>query len=251
MVNGYANCTPPHASMSVDIGYILGYQDEYEELRYSLRSLKFFPHGEVWIAGAPPPDWAKNVNHIPTEQTALEGVDRFVYRKLNQRSNLLALCDHPDVADEFVFMNDDFMLTRPLSTMPPPPRHGSFVEVFGNMNPDDGPYQQLYHYWMDHPEYEVDVPVVVPEHVPLVVDKRLGDWMRDVWHIGGFPVSCLWANNAHIETVFGYDFVLMKDRHREGWGDQWAVSTVGRAFWQWPVGEKLRRLLDEPSPYER
>ena len=147
--------------MSVDIGYILGYQDEYEELRYSLRSLaNYGTVGEVWIVGAPPPDWCKNVNHIPTEQHDLSsaGVERFAYRKLNQRLNLLALCDHPDVADQFIFMNDDFMFveTIPGPELPLAPHIGTFVEVFGNMDPADGPYQELYHYWMGHPDFNHD-----------------------------------------------------------------------------------------------
>jgi hypothetical protein len=37
------------------------------ELRYSLRSLRNFPRGRVFIAGFKP-SWVKNVTHIPTVQ---------------------------------------------------------------------------------------------------------------------------------------------------------------------------------------
>lgn len=240
----------------VDVVYILGFQDDYSELRYSLRSLRFFPHRNVWIVGAPPPDWCVGVNHLSTEQLPIEGsgTQKYKNRKYNQRLNLLSACEHEDVAEEFVFMNDDFMFVKDLTnmggTLPPPPRTGTFLDQFGNMDPNAGPDQKLYYWMRDH--LGIDDPIYVPEHVPMIVGKRqLELAMRAAWHIEGFPVSPLWANVAGIETYLGEDFLLKKKRHHESWPERhWAVSTVEWTFYDWPVGQRLRELHREPSPYE-
>jgi hypothetical protein len=243
-------------SMIPDIGYILGHQNEYEELRHSLRSLRFVDHGQVWIAGAPPPDWIRNVNWIPVVQDGPRDGSWVDYwpRKTNQRTNILAICDHQEVAQKWIFMNDDFMFVKPIDgELPPPPHIGTFTETHGNMQKVAGAYQKLYYWWKEHPEFGVDEPLHVPEHVPMVVDKTLlADWMRDVWHIHGFPVASLWANNAKVPAYRGKDFILKRKNHEETWPEEhWAISTVNRSFYDWPVGDKLRALHSEPSPYER
>ncbi len=239
----------------IDLGYILGHQDEYEELRFSLRSLTNFAHRKVWIAGAPPPDWCVGVNYIPVTQLINEEKGRLTYeeRKTNQRTNLLAICDHPDVSQGFVFMNDDFFFVEPISGpgLPPPPHLGTYTETHRNMAEVAGAYQKLYYWMQEHTD--VGEPLHVPEHVPMVMDKTLlAEWMREVWHIHGFPVASLWSNRANIDSYRGPDFILKRDFHRETWPEgQWAVSTVNRSFFEWPVGQKLRDMFPDPSPYER
>lgn len=236
-----------------DVGYILGHQSEYEELRYSLRSLRFFPHRNVWIAGAPPPDWSVGLKHIPVEQASLEGRGEpgnqwWENRKTNMRRNLLALLDSPEVSDEFLYMNDDYILTREPGAIP---HLGTFVETHkGQMDKKAGPYVDLYHWFQ---EKGID-PVHVSEHVPMVVDSRLAEMMREVWHITGFPYASLWGNLTDVETVKSEsgDWVLnhAKD-HSESWPDEWwSASTISNSFHVWPVGEKIRGLHLDPSPYE-
>lgn len=239
----------------MDVGYILGHQSEYEELRYSLRSLKHVPHDEVFVAGAPPPDWTQNLHHIPVEQAPLDRRDRdwSGNRKTNMRRNILALLDSPEVSDEFLYMNDDFILVQPLETLPPLPHLGTFTEHFGG-RPQRPPHAELYEWFLTQ---GISDPYLVSEHVPMVVDQRLSGWMREVWHMTGFPVSSLWGNLAGVELQPAYrgphfDWVLRTDQeHREAWPEHWwSVSTVDPSFHDHPVGEKLRGLFPEPSEYE-
>ncbi len=247
---------------SIDLGYILGHQDEYEELRYSLRSLRFFPHRNVWVAGAPPPDWSRNLKWIPVDQASLAdrgkpGNAWWANRKTNMRTNLLALLDHPDVSDEFLYMNDDFMLLKPFTADTPLPHLGTFVESHrGRLDDKQGAYPDLYKWFLEN---GVPDPVHVSEHVPMLIDHRLAQMMRDVWHIVGFPYASLWGNLTDVPLVRGGpnvrdgDWVLRHQRdQKDDWPDHWwSLSTVERSFHDWPVGERIRSMFDEKSEYEQ
>lgn len=85
----------------MDIVYLL--KDKYngEELRYSLRSLENIPHDKVFFVGGCP-EWAKNIIHIPTEQTGTK------YK--NTTNNLITACNDPRVSSNLILMNDDFFI---------------------------------------------------------------------------------------------------------------------------------------------
>ena len=82
-----------------DVLYVVRPGDDNDELRHSLRSVEAnVPHRKVWVAGHCP-WWVKNVEAI--ELPPLE--DRFD----NQHQSLTAAVNHPDLADEFYYFNDD------------------------------------------------------------------------------------------------------------------------------------------------
>jgi hypothetical protein len=88
-----------------DLVYLVRPGDDNEELRYSLRSVaRNLPDAKVWIAGHTPA-WVTGVNSI--ELVPLEG------KFDNQKQSLRAACEHPDMPDEFVLMNDDFFVMTP------------------------------------------------------------------------------------------------------------------------------------------
>lgn len=81
--------------------------DDNEELRFSLRSIEAnLPHDRVWIVGYQP-NWVTNVEYIPGNTQP--------HTKANIYHNLLAACEHPDVPDDLVVFNDDFMVTEPVT----------------------------------------------------------------------------------------------------------------------------------------
>ncbi len=89
----------------MDIVYICR-KGENEELRYSLRSIeKFSPNYRVWVVGYKP-SWYTG-NFMPVEDTS---------GKFNNiRLALLAVCENPEISEDFVFMNDDFFLIKPIN----------------------------------------------------------------------------------------------------------------------------------------
>ena len=79
---------------------------ENEELRYSIRSvISSFPDAKIWVVGGKP-SWYKG-DYIQVRQNTTK------YN--NARSNLEAICDSEDIAENFILMNDDFFIVKPIS----------------------------------------------------------------------------------------------------------------------------------------
>lgn len=88
----------------MDIVYICRKGDN-EELRYSLRSLaKNLPESRVWLVGHKP-DWYVG-DFIPVADTST--------KFNNIRLALIAAAKHPGISANFVYMNDDFFLIKPV-----------------------------------------------------------------------------------------------------------------------------------------
>ena len=78
-----------------------------EELRYSLRSVEAnLPEiTDVVIVGHAEP-WLRNVTVIP-------GNPHRRHKRMNVWANVYTAATHPDLPDDIVLMNDDFMVMRP------------------------------------------------------------------------------------------------------------------------------------------
>lgn len=87
----------------MDIVYSLSSNYTGEELKYSLRSLVNMPHDKVYFVGGCP-SWAKNIVHIPTDQTGTKWQ--------NVPRNLIAVCEDIRVSEDFIYFNDDFFVLQ-------------------------------------------------------------------------------------------------------------------------------------------
>lgn len=96
-----------HEGGIMDIVYVLRNKYDGEELKYSLRSLENIPHDKVFFVGGCP-KWAKNIIHIPTEQTGTK------YK--NTSNSLKVACNDPRISSNFILMNDDFFILEPIKT---------------------------------------------------------------------------------------------------------------------------------------
>lgn len=82
---------------------------ENEELRYSIRSIvDNLPHDKIWVVGSKP-SWYTG-NFIPVKDTA----DKFT----NISNALKIAAEHPEISDDFILMNDDFFLIKPVDILP-------------------------------------------------------------------------------------------------------------------------------------
>lgn len=91
----------------MDIVYTLRNNYDSDELKYSLRSLQNIPHDKVFFVGGCP-RWAKNIIHIPTEQTGTK------YK--NTTGNLITACNDQRISANFILMNDDFFILEPIKS---------------------------------------------------------------------------------------------------------------------------------------
>ena len=81
---------------------------ENEELRYSIRSvLNSFPEAKVWWVGGKP-EWYSG-HCVPVEQNS--------NKYANALKNLKSLCEHPEISDNFVLMNDDFFIIKKINSV--------------------------------------------------------------------------------------------------------------------------------------
>jgi hypothetical protein len=88
----------------MDIVYICR-KGENEELRYSLRSVaKNLPESRVWVVGGKP-KWYTG-NYIQVEQNTT--------KYANAMKNLYAIIQSDEISDDFVLMNDDFYVIKPI-----------------------------------------------------------------------------------------------------------------------------------------
>jgi hypothetical protein len=96
----------------MDFVYILGKGSRWNdnEIRYSLRSLKYVKHDNVFIIGHLPRG-LKNVIHVPAQ-------DFFTNKQCNAIRKVIIACSTPQISDDFVLMNDDFFFLREYAEIP-------------------------------------------------------------------------------------------------------------------------------------
>ena len=211
-------------------------------LEYSLRSLCNLPHGQVWLFGGPPADTVFNTRNVATPQ------DETKYR--NTTRALQLACQHPEVSDPFILMNDDFYIVQPMPAIPPLHR-GPVSGVLADYGSRYGRYTtyakgmeataQLLA-GMGHP-----APLSYELHVPMVVDKAA--MLRVIAMGEHLPVlhkRTLYGNLAGVGGEYMADVKVAKPGERIPHGP-FLSSMSGKAFeYLEPV---LRYWLPDPGPY--
>lgn len=97
----------------MDLVYTLGKGSEWEnnEIKYSLRSVEAnLPHRNIVIVGEKP-DFLKNIVHVPAK-------DPTNYKSYNTLYKMKIACRSNKISDDFVLMNDDFFVMKPVDKIP-------------------------------------------------------------------------------------------------------------------------------------
>jgi len=229
----------------MDAVYVVKRDVHNDELRYSLRSLAaHVAHDNVWLAGFRPP-WTVGVHHIDVAQ------DDTKYR--NSTANLRAACEHPDVSDPFLLMNDDFFVMHPVAG-PPMLHRGPVSVVVDYYRRRYGPSRQylrgmvatsdlLHRLGIPDPlSYELHLPIVIHK-APMLAALTLG---------ADIPVlhkRTLYGNLSGAGGDFSHD-VKVRTVHDQ-WDPSWPfLSTSRPTFHRAPVGHHIRAVFDAPGPYE-
>lgn len=91
----------------MDILYPLKKTNSNEELRYSLRSLQNITHDKVIIVGDIP-EWVNEefVYYIPTHNLP--------NRYQATTNNIMCACQSKELSENFILMNDDFFILKPI-----------------------------------------------------------------------------------------------------------------------------------------
>lgn len=164
-------------------------EGDNEELRYSIRSvLKNAPEGIVWLVGGKP-DWYVG-NHIHVTQ------GRMAYS--NARNILNAIIKSDSISNDFVLMNDDFFVMKPIDEIPV--LHGGSLKKKAYMRHEIAPgafYTNMLHSTIqsltrnkikDPLDYELHVPMIMNKDKLNSVLKNNGLWRSlygNIHNIGG------------------------------------------------------------------
>lgn len=128
------------------------------ELMYCLRSIEaFFPVRDVWvITGNPRPEFS--VNYIIER-------DKYPIKYENTRQKILRACECSAISNPFMMMNDDMILTAPMSDLPPLYYCGTIEDYAPKTG---GAYRDLLNRSAKASKDGLNYAV----HTPLPVDKR-------------------------------------------------------------------------------
>ena len=232
-----------------DVVYPLKKKSQYEELRYSLRSLKNIPHGRVFIAGVEVPSWAKNVIHIPVER--VDGESRFE----NAERNWLAACNDVRLSQEFIAMNDDMYFMKPLEYLPY--YHDGELEGYMKYREQIGDTHENYLIAMQQTmkllkEWKIERPLGYTLHLPMVMNK----FRRIKLHVM-FDYELSHGQFLLMKTLYGNLFecggeqrIDVKYVNNNFDPDETFLSSNDAAFKYEKLGEFIRSKFPEKSPYE-
>lgn len=179
--------------MDIDVVYFVRDGEDNEELRYSLRSLENLPHRTVHIVGYKP-SWVTNVNHIDVKQD--KGG-----KNLNTTHNMEVAAYELMVSDDFILMNDDFFIMKPLSDLPRLHR-GDIQKVADYYKHLDSQY---YRGMVDTRAYMeelgIETSLSYELHIPMMFNKNNVIDMFTQYYQDSPPVAVL-----HKRTLYGNMF---------------------------------------------
>lgn len=230
----------------MDVVYVLGPNETYDEFRYSLRSLANVPHDNVWVFGSCP-HWARNVNHVRVPQ------DQGRFR--NSTANMVAACATSEVSETFSFWHDDMFALKP-TTVPvyhkgrirdvPPSRP---VGRIGRATYPDGMAATA---WL-LTAWGVPQPFNYDLHIPMPVHKEtMGAVLAAAKsaEIRCLHKRSLYGNMAKIGGTIHKDVkVTRMGAPGPAEGAVW-VSTSDDSFARGRTGAAIRELFPNPCRYE-
>lgn len=254
----------------MDILYICR-EGENEELRYSLRSLRFLPHDRVVIVGGIP-DW---VNHaavicVPTDQTKFGRHDAWVQKYENARMNLETGLSYLK-GQNAVLMNDDFFLTSQVQEVLPMRWEGpgAFRKAFNSVRVVASRYVEGELATLAWCEEQFSRSNSYALHVPFPFQpeamKHLLDSMPH--HQPPLHIRTAYGNMMDLDAqVLEVDPKISGDTEKRGFVrlngkiishpsrlddlPRPYVSTNERSFKAFKVGKLIRQMHPNKSPYE-
>ena len=222
-----------------DVVYVVRPGERNEELRYSLRSLRNLPHGKVWIAGYKPRWVSDEVGHIPAPKMGGPHA--------NAKANLRAACEHPDVSETFVYMNDDFFVMQPHEQLPT--MHRGLLSALVKAGIMASGYNRAMKQTLELLQKRgIAEPLMYDLHAPMLVSKAGMLEALDACSAPTIQERTLYGN---LQAVGGEKRHNHKVRRQDrGWSSWPFLSTNEHTFATLPVGEQIRGVFPDRCPYE-
>lgn len=184
----------------MDLVYVLGKGSKYKdfELRMSLRSAEenLSSFGKVWIVGHLP-EWIQNVEHIPA-------YDDYNIPDRNILEKIKIACRHPEVSEDFLFINDDHFILSYFKTETFPYYYHGTLEEYVKRRPASGDaYGKRAKNTMEYLQKKGFPTKHFDIHYPIIYNKtKFLEVMDMEWANGpGYILKGIYANSLQIEGV--------------------------------------------------
>lgn len=231
----------------MDFVYVVRRSEENEALRYSLRSIEqHTPVGRVWVVGYKP-KWIHGVGYLPTNQSRSKWE--------NSTANLLTACLHDEVAESFVYMNDDFYVVEPVDDIEPLHR-GPVADVLDQYTYTRGHYvagmretaRLLASLGVKRPlSYELHVPMLI-ERAAMVEAMHAATDRKYVFPMTALHKRTLYGNLRGVGGRQVPDVKANAETSTLPPGPYWSSSS---AALRGRMGRELRRRFPTPCSFER
>ena len=223
-----------------DIVYFVKDTKINEELRYSLRTLKNFPHGKVWFYGGCPKDLIPDVHIRIVQDQPTKWANIFKMFKL--------ACNNPDISKDFWLFNDDFFIMKPVKDGPNYYEGDLYKRVVTLEDKHNGitPYSQQLRYTLQELEGMGCDTKNYAVHTPMLINKEKGKELCNI--INGPMIRCVYGNYFKIGGVNHRDCKIDSINKLHVDGDY--LSTNDKSFGG-RVGEQIKTLFNEKCKYER
>lgn len=222
-----------------DIVYFVKDSESNEELRYSLRSLKNFPHRKVWFYGGCPKGLQPD-HHIYVKQDK--------ENKWKNVSTMLDLaCRNNHITKDFWLFNDDFFIMEKIDK----PRNyyrGDLYKRIVQLEDKTGitPYSQLLRDCSKECESLGVTTKDFSLHIPLKINRINMLCLRNMTDFEGFRSL---YGNAYTNTKCTMNDCKITSLTKEYKGGCY-LSTEDKAFRDGVVGKQIREIFPEKCRYE-
>lgn len=224
-----------------DIVYFIKESSTNEELRYSLRSLKNFPHNKVWIYGYCPkdfkPDYYVKVNQ--DQNNKWENVNKM----------LRLACNNPKITNKFWLFNDDFFVMQKINN----PKNYYHGDLYKRIVTLEDKYNKITSYSQLLRDCCKELESLGCEtknytlHIPMLFNKRKA---LELFKLTDFPgFRSLYANYYKIGEAQIKD-VKITSITKEYKGGIY-LSTDDKSFNAGKVGKQIREVFKDKCKYER
>lgn len=222
-----------------DIVYFVKDTNTNEELKYSLRTLKNFPHRKVWFYGGCPkdlkPDYHVNVKQ--DQPTKWENI--FKSFKL--------ACANNKISKSFWLFNDDFFVMKPVKKGPNYYDGDLYKRVVTLEDRHNGftPYSEQLRKTLRELESMGCETVNYALHIPMLINRAKGKELIKI--IDGPMFRCMYGNYFKIGGEQHSDFKI--DSLTKLYKDGDYLSTNDKSF-AGAVGKQIKKLFPDKCKYE-
>lgn len=187
---------------TVDVVYVLGTGSKWNnnEIRFSLRSLEknLKNFGRVFIVGECP-DFLQNVIHIP----ARDIFNPQVNADGNIINKVLTACADLRLSNNFLFINDDHLVIKPIDVNAVPPLHKGDMRTYKPEYWKLNDWRSRLKRTMEELQRQGQMTLHFDCHTPILFNKQDFQQIMQLfaWHTDiGFTMKSLYGNIVYAEN---------------------------------------------------